>query len=186
MSRTRCALRGPGDPACGESAPLRPADPAPSPAARAAAAPRATRRERRPRPPAALTGERRGAGRAVRLRAQGLPERLPRSARGGPRPPSVRVGRGPAVPRGEPRKAVAGFFLPRPWRLDLTLRRLRGKAGQEAIQSESVSRFLLLEPRERPPGAEFPAAGVREQRAGEQKPRGAAGTCSSAADRGAS
>lgn len=97
MSRTRCALRGPGDPECGESVPLRPADPAPSPAARAAAAPRATRPERRPRPHAALTGERRGAGQGececvwgracLRARA-GLSETTPASrsvrTRGGP------------------------------------------------------------------------------------------------------
>lgn len=35
----------------------------------------------------------------------------------------------------------------RGWLLDLTLRRLRGKAGPEATQSESVSRVLLPEPR---------------------------------------
>lgn len=55
MPRTRCALRGPGDPVCGESVSLHPADPAPSPGGSGRGrTPRHASRAQ-PRRPAALT-----------------------------------------------------------------------------------------------------------------------------------
>lgn len=122
-----------------------------APQAPAAAAHHATRRERRSRRPAALTGERRGAGQRVCVcvcecvRAcacarsrRGLQNDSSIPLLADARQHSVSAGRGPAVPWGESRRTIAGSFLPRSGLPRYHLERSAGKDWERGCQEREL------------------------------------------------